>query len=313
MRRKLKSPLPQRHGLDPARLRLPDAGSWATLRDHLVERLHRIEPSRIDEMLREDRIVGPDGPLGADTPFVPGSFVWFHRDLPVEVAVPFDIGVVHRDDHLLVVDKPHFLATIPRGRHIAQTALVRLRRELDLPQLSPAHRLDRDTAGLLMFVINPESRGAYQTLFQKRLVGKEYEAIAPLDPALALPRTVRSRIIKERGVIAAQEVPGPDNAETLVELIERRGGLGRYRLRPATGRTHQLRLHMSGLGVPILGDAFYPVLTKTTLGDFSRPLQLLAKTLEFTDPISGLSRRFESRRELQAWTSYEDWASTTGD
>ncbi|MGA6162140.1 RluA family pseudouridine synthase [Amycolatopsis magusensis] len=309
MRRKLRSPLPQRHGLDPARLRLPDEGPWATLREHLVERLPRVDPARIDALLAEERIVGLDGPLGPDTPFRPGTFVWFHRDLPDEVPVPFEVEVLHRDDDLLVVDKPHFLATIPRGRHVLQTALVRLRRDLDLPQLSPAHRLDRVTAGLLLFVVRPELRGAYQTMFRDRLVHKEYEAIAPVAPGLDLPCVVRSRIVKERGVLAAQEVPGPPNSETRVELAETRDGLGRYRLLPATGRTHQLRLHMSGLGIPILGDDFYPVLTETALDDFRRPLQLLAKALEFTDPVSGLRRRFESRRTLQSWSDHPTWAA----
>ncbi|WP_436498054.1 RluA family pseudouridine synthase [Actinokineospora sp. HUAS TT18] len=301
MRRKLRSPLPQRHGLDAARLRLPEEGGWATIRDHLVERLPRVGPDRIDVMLREERIHGLDGPVAVDAPYVPGSFVWFHRDLPVEVPVPFDIGVVHRDEDILVVDKPHFLATIPRGQHIVQTALVRLRQELGIPALSPAHRLDRVTAGLLLFVVRPELRGRYQTMFRDRKVGKEYEAVARHDPALELPVTVESRIVKERGIITAQEVEGEPNARTRVELIEARGGLGRYRLLPETGRTHQLRLHMSGLGVPILGDDFYPVLTEKPLGDFTRPLQLLAKVLEFTDPVSGEPRRFESGLRLAAW------------
>lgn len=301
MRRKLRSPLPQRHGLDPVRLRTPAEGPWTSIRDHLVERLPRVAPGRIDQMLAEGRIVDLAGPVAPDAPFVPEHFLWFHRDLPEEVPVPFEIGIVHRDDDLLVVDKPHFLSTIPRGRHIVQTALVRLRRELDLPTLSPAHRLDRVTAGLLMFVIRPERRGAYQTLFRDRLVRKTYEAIAHHDPTLELPRTVRSRIVKQRGVITAQEVDGPPNAETMIELVEHRADLGRYRLTPATGRTHQIRLHMSGLGIPILGDDFYPVLTETPLDDFSRPLQLLATTLEFRDPITGEQRRFHTRANLAAW------------
>jgi tRNA pseudouridine32 synthase / 23S rRNA pseudouridine746 synthase len=279
------------------------------MRDHLVDRLPRVAPSRIDAMLREQRIVDRDGPIAPDAPYVPESFLWFHRDLPVEAPVPFEIGIVHRDDDLLVVDKPHFLATIPRGQHIVETALVRLRRELDLPTLSPAHRLDRVTAGLLMFVVRPELRGAYQTLFRDRRVRKTYEAIAPHDPMLTLPRTVSSRIVKERGIICAREEPGPPNAETRVELLEHRDGLGRYRLTPTTGRTHQLRLHMSGLGVPILGDDFYPVLTEKPLDDFTRPLQLLAAEMEFVDPVSGATRRFRSRIALQAWLSYDAWAS----
>jgi tRNA pseudouridine32 synthase/23S rRNA pseudouridine746 synthase len=283
------------------------------MRDHLVARLPRVAPERIDAMLRERRIVDRDGPLAPDAPYVPDSFVWFHRDLPDEVPVPFPVTVVHRDEHLLVADKPHFLATIPRGSHIVETALVRLRRELDLPALSPAHRLDRVTAGLVMFVVRPELRGAYQTLFRDRRVRKTYEAIAPHDPALPLPRTVRSRIVKERGIVRAYEEPGPTNAETLVELREHRDGLGRYRLTPATGRTHQLRLHMAGLGVPILGDDFYPVLTEKPLDDFTRPLQLLASALEFTDPVTGHPRRFTSAMRLQAWGSYADWRGSAGD
>ncbi|WP_252435140.1 pseudouridine synthase [Pseudonocardia humida] len=295
------SPLPQRHGLDAVRLRTPVDGAWATMRDHLVERLPRVPPERIDAMLRERLIVDAAGPLAPDAPYAPGAYLWFHRDLPVEVPVPFGIGVVHRDEHLVVVDKPHFLATIPRGSHILETALVRLRRDLGLPELSAAHRLDRMTAGLLMFVVARDERGAYQTLFRDRLVHKTYQAVARHDPDLELPRTVRSRIVKERGIVRATEVPGEPNAETLVELLEVRGGLGRYLLTPRTGRTHQLRLHMSGLGVPILGDDFYPDLDERPLDDFTAPLQLLASTLEFTDPVTGRPRRFRTRLDLESW------------
>ncbi|XVV01623.1 pseudouridine synthase [Actinosynnema sp. CA-248983] len=298
MRRKTRPPLPQRHGLDPARLRLPVDGPWTTLRDHLVERLPRVAPERIDLMLEEGRIYDLNGPVAPDAAFAPGTSVWFHRDLPDEVPVPFDIRVVYQDDSILVVDKPHFLATIPRGKHVVQTALVRLRTELGLPFLSPAHRLDRVTAGLVLFVVDPALRGRYQGLFKDRLVHKEYEAIAPHRAELALPTTVRSRIVKVKGVITAQEVPGPVNAETRVELVDVRGEWGRYRLLPATGRTHQLRLHMASLGVPIRNDDFYPVLREKPLDDFTDPLQLLAKVLAFTDPVSGVRHRFESQLSL---------------
>ncbi len=302
MRRKPSSPLPQRNGLDAARLKLPPEGHWLLLRDHLVERLPRVAPSRIEEMLREERIWSVSGPLGIDAPFVPDSYIWFHRDLPVEVPVPFEVGVVYQDDTIVVADKPHFLATIPRGAHIMQTALVRLRDALGLPDLSPAHRLDRVTAGLVLFVVRRDLRGRYQTMFRDRLVTKEYEAIAPYDPALSLPLTVRSRIIKERGIITAFEEDGPPNAETHVSLVEHRGSLGRYHLKPLTGRTHQLRLHMSGLGVPIVNDDFYPVLRERPLDDFSSPLQLLARTLSFVDPVSGVERSFTSGLSLSAWS-----------
>ncbi|KUN63430.1 pseudouridylate synthase [Streptomyces griseorubiginosus] len=292
------------------RVRLPPGDSWATVRDHLVARL-AAQVEIIDGMLEAGQIVDvAGGPVTRDTAYVPGMFVWFHRELPAEERVPFPIDVVYRDEHLVVADKPHFLATTPRGSHVAETALARLRRELAIPTLGAAHRLDRLTAGLVMFTVRPEERGTYQSLFRDRRVAKEYEAVAPYDPALALPRTVRSRIVKERGVLTAQEVEGEPNAVTLIELQEIRGERARYRLTPGTGQTHQLRVHMSALGVPILGDPLYPVITDPLApGDFRRPLQLLARALEFTDPVTGREHRFVSRRVLRAWSSYEEWAT----
>lgn len=292
------------------RVKLPHDGAWVTVRDHLVERL-KAGPGVIDGMLRDGLVVGADGlPVAPDAPYVPGAFVWFHRDLPDEVPVPYGIDVVYRDEHIVVADKPHFLATTPRGSHVTETALARLRRDLDLPTLGAAHRLDRLTAGLILFTVRPEERGAYQTLFGERRVRKEYEAVAAHDPAVELPRTVRSHLVKERGIIAAYEVPGAEpNSESRVELAERKGELARYRLLPHTGRTHQLRVHMNTLGLPILGDPVYPRVTDPVPpDDFRRPLQLLARVLEFTDPVTGADHRFVSARALGAWTSYDAWA-----
>ncbi|MBN3932252.1 RluA family pseudouridine synthase [Streptomyces verrucosisporus] len=306
------SPLPQRRGIDPVRLRLPGEGRWETVRDHLLDRLPAVEPALIDAMLEGGEVWGTDGPVDPGAPYRPGAYLWFHRELPEEVPVPYAVEVLYRDDVLVVADKPHFLATTPRGRHVTETALARLRRDLGLPRLSPAHRLDRLTAGVVMFTVRPEHRAAYQGLFQDRRVRKEYEAVAPHDPGLELPRTVRSRIVKERGVIAAREVPGEPDSVSRVELTGHRGGLGRYRLVPLTGRTHQLRLHMSSLCVPILGDPVYPTVTDPAPDDFGRPLQLLARSLEFTDPITGRARRFTSRRTLSAWDSHREWAAVGG-
>ncbi|MFB8758054.1 RluA family pseudouridine synthase [Streptomyces nigra] len=304
------SPLPQHDGVDPVRVRLPADDDAATVRDHLVARL-RAGADVIDGMLDEGRFVDADGrPVPRNMPYVPGMYVWFHREHPEEQPVPFRIDVVHQDEHVVVADKPHFLATTPRGSHVAQTALARLRTELGLPTLTAAHRLDRLTAGLVLFTVRPEERGAYQSLFQDRLVSKEYEAVASYDPALDLPRTVRSRIVKERGVLAAREVDGEPNAVSRVELLEHREGLARYHLIPRTGQTHQLRVHMSTLGVPILGDPLYPVVTAPVAADdFRRPLQLLARRLEFTDPITGRQHRYVSPRVLGAWSSYDAWAA----
>lgn len=300
------APLPQRDGIDAVRVRLPEdpGGLRAGVGEYLAERFGgAIGAERVAAMIDAGRFVGADGrAVRGDEPYTAGRSLWFHRDFAAEEPVPFPIGIVYRDAHLVVADKPHFLATTPRGRHITETAVARLRRELGVPALQPAHRLDRLTAGLVLFVVRPEERGAYQTLFRDRLVRKEYEAVAPYDPELVLPRTVRSRIVKERGVLAAREEPGEANSESYVELVERRGGLGRYRLAPATGRTHQLRVHMNALGVPIVHDPLYPVVEpEGAVEDFSRPLQLVARRLEFTDPVSGEPRRFASGLRLSAW------------
>ncbi|MCX4999284.1 pseudouridine synthase [Streptomyces longwoodensis] len=305
------SPLPQRDGVDPVRVRLPGTGDWATVRDHLVQRLSGAGVGAVEALLDAGLVVGADGtPVAPDTPYRPGAYVWFHRELPAEEPVPFPVPVVYRDEHIVVADKPHFLATTPRGSHVAETALARLRRELGVPTLTAAHRLDRLTAGLVLFTVRPEERGAYQTLFRDRRVRKVYEAVAPYDPALALPVTVRSRIVKERGSLTAREVPGEPNAVTRVELAEHRAdGLARYRLTPQTGQTHQLRVHMTALGVPLLGDPLYPVVADPVPpGDFRRPLQLVARELEFTDPVTGVTHRLRSARTPGAWTAYAQWA-----
>ncbi len=227
-----------------------------------------------------------------------------YRELPDEVAVPFPMPVIFADERIVVVDKPHFLATMPRGARVVQSALVRLRRELDEPRLSPAHRLDRLTAGVLLFTRDPAVRGPYQQLFATGAARKEYAALAPIRPGLELPATVESRIEKTPGIMRAFEVDGPVNARSHIELDgalpDGRGGtVGRYTLRPETGKTHQFRLHMSGLGVPILGDPLYPEQRDVTDGDFSDPLRLLARRLAFVDPIDGADREFVSARDLE--------------
>lgn len=280
------APLPVRDGLGPARVRLRGGAV-------LAELTARFGAQARAKVLAGE-VVGADGAVIDATTVLPaGASVYLYRERPDEVPVPFGVPVLHRDDDIVVVDKPHFLATMPRGRHVAQTALVRLRRELGLPELSPAHRLDRLTAGVLLFTARRDVRGAYQTLFSRGLVAKTYLARAGVDPELELPRVVKSRIIKRRGHLQAVCEPGAPNAETRVELVS---ADGLYRLTPRTGRTHQLRLHMASLGVPIEGDPLYPNVIDVAPDDFSAPLRLLAQRIEFTDPLTGDRREFVSRR-----------------
>lgn len=283
---------------------MPQHGPWASLRDHLVERLAvGLTPAQVDAMLAAGEFVDATGlPVPRDAPFVPRSVVWAHRDLPVEVPLPFDLDVLHHDARLVVVDKPHFMATMPRGDHVVNSALARARVLTGLPRLAPAHRLDRPTAGVLLFTTEQRWRAPYQTLFAQGRVHKEYLAVAPVRDDLELPTVRRTRVVKVHGVHQAHEsADGEPNAETTIELVERRGDLGLYRLTPRTGRTHQLRCQLSGLGLPIEGDPLYPAVREVAPGDFTRPLQLLSAVLAFDDPVDGRARRFETRRRLAAW------------
>ncbi|PTR28794.1 tRNA pseudouridine32 synthase / 23S rRNA pseudouridine746 synthase [Rhodococcus sp. OK519] len=294
------APLPVRDGLNPTRLRLPDDGEWATALTYLLARFPS-DAARLREKVHAGEVVDERGtPITESTAYRPRAFLYLYRDPPVEKRVPFEVDILHRDENVLVVDKPHFLASTPRGAYVVESALVRLRRELDLPELTPAHRLDRITAGVLLFTVRREARRAYQSLFDERRAAKEYEALARHDETVRFPVTVRSRIVKERGVLQAREISGEPNAESRIDLIDVRDGIGRYRLSPRTGKTHQLRLHMSSLGLPIIGDNFYPRFYDVAADDYSDPLRLLARSLEFDDPYTGARRRFESRRTLPA-------------
>lgn len=298
-----RSPLPQRHGLDAAWVRTPGADQgdqprWATMRDFLMDRLPA--RARVAEMLGAGEFVDQVGRAWTgDEPYQPHVLVWFHRALAPETPVPFPIEVLEINERLVVVDKPHFLATTPRGAHVSETALVKLRLSLDLPELAPAHRLDRLTAGVLVLTTRREYRGAYAGVFQSGGAHKTYEALAPFDPALEFPRRLVGRIEKRRDSLQAELVEGEPNAETLVEIAEVRGAFASYRLTPTTGKTHQLRVQMAALGLPIVGDSLYPTVRDVAPDDFSAPLQLIARRLRFTDPIDQTPRDYSSGFSLQ--------------
>ncbi|MGZ8178154.1 pseudouridine synthase [Williamsia sp. SKLECPSW1] len=303
-RRRRPVPLPARDGVDATRI-VPreDASAFEALRT--ASSLADLSDAALIRRLHDGEVVDGDGsPVGADDMVVARRPLWMYRDLPVEAPVPFDLEILHADDDIVVVDKPHFLATMPRGAHVAETALVRLRRLLDDDAVSPAHRLDRLTAGVLLFTRRPQVRRGYQELFALGRVEKEYRAIAPEPPpGLSLPIDVTDRIEKTAGDLRARVVDGPVNARSRIEFAGPGPlpGTAEYRLFPQTGRTHQLRVHMAGLGVPIVDDPLYPDVRPELAalpddGDFSRPLRLTARRLAFEDPITGHRREFVSRR-----------------
>lgn len=292
-------PLPVRNGVAPSYLWLTDTLAGGMLR-FLTERFPDVTRESWAARLQRGEVVDATGkPLQADSHVRQGMRIWYYRELDEpETPIPFKERILFQDDHLLIVDKPHFLPMIPTGRFLHETLLVRLKAQLELPHLVPIHRLDRETAGVVIFSHNPDTRGKYQSMFQKRVVKKVYEALAGPIEGKEFPFTYRSRMQDAAQFFVSEEVPGEPNSETLIEVVERRGNVVRYRLHPHTGRKHQLRLHLSSLGAPILNDAFYPVALPCKGDDFSAPLQLLARSISFEDPLSGEMRTFHSERTL---------------
>lgn len=289
---------PTRNGVGPSCVGLP-GGHWGTVLDFLVQRFpaqsRAIWQARMDQGLVLDE---QGEPLGPQQPYLSHSRIFYYRDCEVETPIPFEATVLYRDDHLLVVDKPHFLPVTPSGRYLQETVLVRLKRELGLDDIVPIHRIDRDTAGLVMFSLQPGSRDAYHALFRTRQVEKTYEAVAPWRADLTLPVLRQSRITEGTHFLQQCEAPGEPNTTSHVTLMRRMGALALYLLRPQTGHRHQLRVHMAALGIPIVGDGIYPVLTPQGAPVTDRPLQLLARALRFTDPLTRQVREFHSQRSL---------------
>ena len=238
-------------------------------------------------------------PLGPAHPYRTGMMVRYFREVADEKPIPFVESIVHADANIVVADKPHFLPVTPKGSHVQETLLRRLIERLDNPQLSPLHRIDRGTAGLVMFSANAGNRALYHALFSERRIAKQYQAIAPALPQPQFPMVYRSRLAPGEPFFRMQEVAGPDNTETYIDVLERSEVNWRYALSPVTGKKHQLRVHMAALGAAILNDDFYPVLKPYAENDCSQPLQLLAAGLEFVDPVTGDEMRFTSRMQLQ--------------
>jgi tRNA pseudouridine32 synthase/23S rRNA pseudouridine746 synthase len=288
-----------RDGVGPSCVVLPTHGQGSML-DFLAERLPAVNRGAWQARLLAGDVVDERGlPVAPDRPFEAGLRLYYYRQLDDEPELPFTETVLHQDEHLLVADKPHFMPVTPSGRYLQHTLLVRLKRRLGLPELSPLHRIDRDTAGLVLFSVQQRTRGAYQALFRDRAITKHYEAVAPWRADLAFPREHRSRMAESPQFFRMHEVPGEPNSHTHMEIMEASGGWARYHLSPVTGKRHQLRVHMAALGLPLRNDPFYPVVNDPPDGDYSRPLQLLARALAFSDPLSGQARRFESRLQLQ--------------
>lgn len=299
--------LPLYDGVGASKLYLPSDSTAQTLYEHLCATFEHIAADVWTARFLSDKVLVQVVGVGfvalaMDTPYsdVRGKHIYYYRALADEVSVPFVHQVLFEHPRFLVVDKPHFLNMTPTGNYVRETLLTRLRREYDSDELTPIHRLDRETAGLVLFCRDKRYRGAYQTLFEARSVKKVYHAIAAFNPELQMPTSLQLCMVRGEPFYTMTTMAGAPNSETDIDILARSadGAWAKYILRPSTGKLHQLRVHMNHLGLPIKNDRYYPQVCHAKQGDFSQPLQLLAKSLSFTDPISGEHYYFESAQDL---------------
>lgn len=298
-RRPPQMPLPTRDGVGPSCTGLPH-GPWPTIAEYLIERFPAITPEAWMERIEAGDVVDEHGvPVTATRRYQSPLRVYYYRTLDGEVSIPFEEEVVFQDDQLLVVDKPPFVPVTPKGKYLKESLLVRLKRKLQLDDLVPLHRIDRSTSGLVLFSVKPATRGAYQSMFPERRITKHYEAVVPWQEGISsVPEVYRSRLVDDDHFMRVREEPGEPNSETHIEVLNVHEGRALLRLSPITGRKHQLRVHCMALGMPIVNDPIYPVLLPEGADDFGKPMQLLARSLAFTDPVTGEQRSFTSPRSL---------------
>jgi tRNA pseudouridine32 synthase / 23S rRNA pseudouridine746 synthase len=292
------APTALRNGVARSKLVLP-SGPWVLLIDYLAARFKHIERDEHHaRLIRGEYTDAHNKAYGISAPYIANSVVLYFRDVPVEAVVPLKEEILFQDDEILVADKPPFLTVIPAGQHLQETLLVRLRKRTGLANLVPMHRIDRETSGLVLFTLNPKTRGKYQSMFEAKTIEKTYEAIAPANPQFASPMRYESRIEESPAFMQMHEVAGMPNAATYIERIQVVGDMAKYRVKPETGKKHQIRIHFCALGMPILNDQIYPVLLPVGQDDYAKPLQLLAKEIRFIDPITNGIRHFVSPRIL---------------
>lgn len=295
----MSAPLPMINGVGPSYKWLPATGPWVTMYDYLVEAFPRVAADVLRARMVKGDVVDEAGArISPESPFRGGACLWYYRELASEVRVPFEAAIIYQDEHLLIADKPHFLPVAPAGQYLHETLLVRLRKATGIETLVPLHRIDRETAGLVMFSVRPETRSTFGALFSGRQIQKTYEALTQCGAGRELPAIYRSRLVAGEPFFRMCEAEGEANTETHLTQLARHDTHWHYRLSPVTGKKHQLRVHLAALGTPILNDRFYPLLQDDADDDYDKPLQLLAKSLRFTCPVTGMAHYFESQRTL---------------
>lgn len=292
------APLPTRDGISPSYIWLPE-GHWQHALHFLCAHFPEVgEQTWLGRFAKQEVRTAEGDVLTPHAPVKRGMCLYYYREVENEVAIPFKENILFQNDDLLVVDKPHFLPVTPGGNYLRETLLVRLKNSTGIDHLTPLHRLDRETAGVILLSCNPKTRGRYQSLFQQTRMEKTYHALAPFLPELQMPYLKRSRLEESSRFFVMHETEGEANSETLISMLERRGQHALYQLQPKTGKKHQLRVHLASLGAPILNDRFYPEALPSGHDDFEKPLKLLAKRISFIDPHSQEHYHFESKQSL---------------
>ncbi|MFT0213692.1 pseudouridine synthase [Pseudomonas sp. F1_0610] len=277
---------------------LPE-GNWQTVYQALCARFPNISPAVWQARFHFKKVLNSQlQPLSTSTAYQQGAQIFYFREVDAEPEVPFQEQILYENEHLLVVDKPHFLVVAPVGMYVEQSLLRRLQHKTGNADLVPIHRLDRVTAGLVLFAKTPIARDAYHALFRSRAVTKRYQALAKPLPDRQFPFNYSSHITKGEPFFRMREGIGEVNSETRLEVLAKMDNYWHYALYPVTGKKHQLRVHMAALGAPILNDEFYPVMAEQETTDFSHPLKLLASDLSFFDPFTKEQQHFSTQLSL---------------
>lgn len=278
----------------------PVSKPYPTLLEFFIQRFPDIHGSRWQARLLAGKILDQLGDaVTPHTPYTPHQRLYYFREVEAEPRIPFDEQILFQNDEIIVACKPHFLPVIPGGRYVNECLLARLQKRTGNMALTPVHRIDRETAGIVLFSANPKTRSLYHALFARGEINKTYHALADYtQPSGQKEWWVENRIVRGEPWCRRKVAEGDVNARSRIQLAQAQGDRARFILHPLTGKTHQLRLHMSGLGFPIVNDRYYPALQPQAADNYASPLQLIAKSLRFRDPVGGVEREFISEREL---------------
>jgi tRNA pseudouridine32 synthase/23S rRNA pseudouridine746 synthase len=281
----------------PSKLSLPQTNPGVeTVLEYLIIKFPYIDAQIWRQRIDDGKVHCHDGSLiTALSPFQSQQRIYYYREVESEPSIPFKEEILFQDQHILVAYKPHFLAVTPGGIYVNECLQTRLRDSTGIETLQALHRLDRVTAGLLLFSVSPDTRHRYHDLFETRKIRKTYQAIAKINDGenlIGQEWEIKNRIVQSEPRFLMRVTEGEANSHSAIRCIQQTTDQALFELNPVTGKTHQLRLHMQALGWPILNDKYYPTLEPLSADNYSAPLQLLAKELQFIDPVSQQPRRF---------------------